>query len=64
MSEKDKDAPVAKLNGSAPSETNSFTDMTNGQSVNPDASIVVDANREVRAKLYMGEVGSLRAFVR
>ncbi|KZP14936.1 hypothetical protein FIBSPDRAFT_1048458 [Athelia psychrophila] len=49
-------APVAKAAGSAPSETNSIADAASIQAINPDAGVVVDANREVRLKLYMGQV--------
>ncbi|KAF7974862.1 hypothetical protein HWV62_11109 [Athelia sp. TMB] len=49
---------VGHANGSVPSETNSIADATATQasSDNAEAGVLIDANREVRVKLYMGKV--------
>ncbi|KAF7980319.1 hypothetical protein HWV62_39122 [Athelia sp. TMB] len=49
---------VGYVNGSVPSETNSIADATATQASgdNAEAGVLVDSNREVRVKLYMGKL--------
>lgn len=53
-----EETPEANVLGSSPSETNSIADAAGSQAIKADAGVVVEINREVRLKLYMGQVRS------
>jgi hypothetical protein len=54
QSEIQKDSSMPRVEN-APSEANSMYDVT--QTVKTESGIVLDAGREVRVKLYQGQVG-------